>query len=45
MKSKFILTVRDVETWKVSAERQFQGGWSVFRTFMFSEVGVAYEDG
>ena len=42
---KFILTVRDVETWKVSADRHFQGGWSVFRTFMFSEVGVPYNDG
>ena len=41
---KFILTTRDTNTWKKSAHKHFQGGWTSFRKAMFSEVGVPYND-
>lgn len=41
---KFILTTRKTDTWKISAKKHFQGGWSMFRKSMFSEVGVPYND-
>ena len=41
---KFMFTTRDTNTWKVSAKKHFQGGWSSFRRSMFSEVGVPYND-